>query len=181
MGIDYKKKYLKYKNKYLEAKKIYGGTNSSLKRVNTFSEGTAEKLVDSSENATLLKTAISQLKNVNIKTSMIEKLLDDYDMCKNEDKAKKDKIAKMLEEEYIETFPDKEEAIAEAKSTEEKIKVIIGHAKELNGITNLQPLQEELAGKMKLGKGTSNSKLPPASAANTASAIGLACRLGSER
>ena len=25
MGIDYKKKYLKYKNKYLEAKKIYGG------------------------------------------------------------------------------------------------------------------------------------------------------------
>ena len=27
MGIDYKKKYLKYKNKYLEAKKIYGGDN----------------------------------------------------------------------------------------------------------------------------------------------------------
>ena len=27
MGIDYKKKYLKYKNKYLEAKKIYGGEN----------------------------------------------------------------------------------------------------------------------------------------------------------
>ena len=26
MGIDYKKKYLKYKNKYLEAKKIYGGS-----------------------------------------------------------------------------------------------------------------------------------------------------------
>ena len=25
MGIDYKKKYLKYKNKYLEAKKLYGG------------------------------------------------------------------------------------------------------------------------------------------------------------
>ena len=25
MGIDYKKKYLKYKNKYLEAQKLYGG------------------------------------------------------------------------------------------------------------------------------------------------------------
>ena len=29
MGIDYKKKYLKYKNKYLEAKKIYGGADNN--------------------------------------------------------------------------------------------------------------------------------------------------------
>jgi len=28
MGIDYKKKYLKYKNKYLETKKLYGGDDS---------------------------------------------------------------------------------------------------------------------------------------------------------
>ena len=30
MGIDYKKKYLKYKNKYLEAKKIYGGSREDV-------------------------------------------------------------------------------------------------------------------------------------------------------
>ena len=35
MGIDYKKKYLKYKNKYLEAKKIYGGASQKSK-VNEF-------------------------------------------------------------------------------------------------------------------------------------------------
>ena len=36
MGIDYKKKYLKYKNKYLEAKKIYGGSEGDKSQINKF-------------------------------------------------------------------------------------------------------------------------------------------------
>jgi len=141
MGLDYKKKYLKYKNKYLEAKKIYGGSNprsEPLKKANSWSHFTKEELdardvvVDSNENATLLSTAIEKLKKVDIKTSMIEKLLDDYDKCKKEDKDKKDKIAQMVQEEYIKTFPEKNDEIKAAKSTEEIIEVIIKHAIELN-------------------------------------------------
>ena len=41
MGIDYKKKYLKYKNKYLEAKKIYGGSIDAILESRVGSEGKA--------------------------------------------------------------------------------------------------------------------------------------------
>jgi len=175
MGLDYKKKYLKYKNKYLEAKKIYGGSNlpSPLLRANTFSEGTAkEKLdardvvVDSNENATKLRTAIVELENVNIDTKMIEKLLDDYDKCKNEDKDKKDKIAQMLKKEYIETFPGKNKDIDEANSTEEIIEVIIKHAIQLNQTILGAKLQDNFKNMMNLGTGKSpvsaSAVTPPA-------------------
>ena len=63
MGIDYKKKYLKYKNKYLEAKKIYGG--SYLK-----------------DEINSLVTDIQTLKNMNVGENL-DNLIDKCRKCEN--------------------------------------------------------------------------------------------------
>jgi hypothetical protein len=75
MGIDYKKKYLKYKNKYLEAKKIYGGGDM----------GDDESIQVKIET---LKTAIEKLRNSGI-SKMIDGLLTKCNECKTQEEVEK--------------------------------------------------------------------------------------------
>jgi hypothetical protein len=70
MGIDYKKKYLKYKNKYLEAKKIYGGG------VDDFSQ---EDLLRKIEE---LQEIIKQITKISKDEQLNEKLIHALDECK---------------------------------------------------------------------------------------------------
>ena len=70
MGIDYKKKYLKYKNKYLEAKKIYGGGDMA-----------DESIQDKIQK---LREAIEKLRNSNI-SEMIDGLLTKCNECKTQE------------------------------------------------------------------------------------------------
>jgi len=68
MGIDYKKKYLKYKNKYLEAKKLYGGVDSENldKFLNNIIAVEIKKTSDNKETITINETLTTFKENLRI-------------------------------------------------------------------------------------------------------------------